>query len=72
VQSTGAKIDYVHDEKAVREIASRPGCVGLILDELNPNGLVAQLEGGVILPRKTFSLGHARDKRYYLEARKIK
>lgn len=66
------KIDYIHGEDVTKSLASKDNNVGFIFDAMAKEDLFKTviLEGA--LPRKTFSMGHANDKRYYLEARKIK
>ena len=67
----GARIDYIHGEDAVRELA-RQGALGILLPAMDKNALFESVRRGGPLPRKTFSMGEANEKRYYLEARKIK
>ena len=64
-------LDYIHDDGALRELASRPGSVGFLLPPMEKDALVPTVQQEGSLPRKTFSLGHSCEKRYYLEARKI-
>lgn len=66
------KIDYIHDTDAVEELASNCNTIGLLLPVFDKSALFAFGASGKILPRKTFSLGHGREKRYYLEGRRIK
>lgn len=66
------KIDYVHDTDAVEHFAKQDNTVGLLLPIFDKKELFAFGASGHILPRKTFSLGHGREKRYYLEGRKIR
>jgi len=64
-------IDYIHGEDAVSEMARRPGATGFILPAMRKDALFRTVEAGAVFPKKSFSIGHARDKRYYLEARRI-
>lgn len=64
-------LDYIHDDDALGRLASRPGAVGFLLPPMDKAALVPTVRENGPLPRKTFSLGHSREKRYYLEARKI-
>lgn len=64
--------DYIHGEEEVRAIASKPQTVGFLYDCITKDTLFHGVEKEGVLPRKTFSMGHAHDKRYYTEARKIK
>lgn len=66
------RIDYVHDRDAVEAFAKAENTVGLLLPVFDKKELFAFGASGKILPRKTFSLGHGREKRYYLEGRKIR
>lgn len=72
LQENPGRIDYIHDADAVETFAQEPGAVGLLLPVFDKSELFAFGASGKILPRKTFSLGHAREKRYYLEGRRIK
>ena len=67
-----AKIDYIHGEEEVERLANRKNAVGFLLSPMEKHSLFRGVIAGGVLPRKTFSMGHAREKRYYLEGRKIK
>lgn len=64
-------LDYIHGEESLRGLASRPGRVGFLFEGMKKSELFRAVERNGPLPRKTFSMGHAADKRYYLECRKI-
>ncbi len=66
------QIDYIHGEKEVTALAGNEGCVGFLLPAMEKGQLFRGVIDRGVLPRKTFSMGHAREKRYYLEGRKIK
>lgn len=66
------KIDYIHGDDTTKEMASKDGNVGIIFDAMSKGDLFKTVILDGALPRKTFSMGHAHDKRFYLEARKIK
>lgn len=66
------KIDYIHGDDTTKEMASKEGNVGIIFDAMSKGDLFKTVILDGALPRKTFSMGHAHDKRFYLEARKIK
>ena len=72
LKDNGGKIDYIHDTDAVEALAAQDKTIGLLLPVFDKTELFAFGASGKILPRKTFSLGHGREKRYYLEGRKIK
>lgn len=65
-------IDYIHGEEEVYALASRKNAVGFLLPAMEKGQLFRGVIDRGVLPRKTFSMGHAREKRYYLEGRKIK
>lgn len=65
------KIDYIHGEDVLRQLADR-GAVGIRLPAMEKTDLFKTVIQEGALPRKTFSMGDASDKRYYLECRKIK
>ena len=67
-----AEIDYIHDESSLRALAEKEKSVGFLFDGMGKDELFKTVIFDGALPRKTFSMGHARDKRYYLECRKIK
>lgn len=66
------KIDYIHDADAVENFAANENAIGILLPSFDKSELFAFGASGHILPRKTFSLGHSREKRYYFEGRRIK
>ena len=52
-------------------LASKPGAVGFFLPAIPKHGFFSTIIVDGVLPRKTFSMGHADEKRFYLECRKI-
>lgn len=66
-----AEVDYIHGEDSVRALAKN-GAVGFLFAGMEKEDLFRTVLYDGSLPRKTFSMGHARDKRYYLEARAIR
>ena len=68
----GGKIDYIHGADVVKELAMAPRSAGILLPDMGKAELFPTVIKDGALPRKTFSMGHAEDKRYYIEARKIK
>ncbi len=65
------RIDYIHGENALRTLSAAEGAIGFLFDGMHKSELFKTVIFDGALPRKTFSMGHAKDKRYYLEARKI-
>ncbi len=67
-----AVVDYIHGESSVEELASQENAIGFIFSGMGKSELFKTVMFDGALPRKTFSMGHAEDKRYYMECRKIK
>ena len=67
-----AEIDYIHGEQALCTLSRPANTLGFLFDGMHKSELFRTVIFDGALPRKTFSMGHAKDKRYYLEARKIK
>jgi hypothetical protein len=65
------KIDYVHGEDVVERLALQAGNAGFYLAGMQKTELFKTVILDGALPRKTFSMGEAREKRFYMEARKI-
>lgn len=65
-------IDYIHGDDVTKDFGSKEGNVGIIFDAMSKEDLFKTVILDGALPRKTFSMGHSYDKRFYLEARKIK
>ncbi len=66
------KIDYIHGDDEVCQLAQQANAIGFLLPPMEKHQLFRGVISGGALPRKTFSMGHAREKRYYLEGRRIK
>ncbi len=67
-----SKIDFIHDEEELIAVADKnPGSVAIAMPALTKEDLFDYLSKGRVLPRKSFSMGHANEKRYYLEAKRI-
>ena len=66
------KIDYIHGEDVTRSLCTQEGTLGFLFDGMGKDELFPAILADGSLPRKTFSMGHAADKRYYIEARRIK
>ena len=72
LSNNDGKIDYIHGDDVTRELGSKENNIGFIFEAMKKTDLFKTVILDGALPRKTFSMGHANDKRYYLEARKIK
>ncbi len=65
------EIDYIHGDDVLCDLTKRENCIGFLLPTPQKADLFPSVISDGALPRKTFSMGHAEDKRYYLECRKI-
>ncbi len=71
-QHKGVRVDYIHGEDVVRKLAAQPEAIGFLLPAMGKEELFPTVIRDGVLPRKTFSMGEAHDKRFYLEARRIR
>ena len=65
-------IDFIHGEQSLKKICEKENTVGFLFEGMRKSELFPAVINDGSLPRKTFSMGHADDKRFYLEARIIK
>ena len=65
------KLDYVHGSQAARELAQKQDAVAFLLPKPDKAALFPTVIAQGALPRKTFSMGEANEKRYYMECRKL-
>lgn len=68
----GGEVDYIHGDDVTRQLGAKSGNMGFLLPAMGKEQLFKTVMKDGVLPRKTFSMGHAQDKRYYIEARKIR
>lgn len=66
------RVDYIHGDDVTRSLGKKENNIGILLPKMEKNDLFKTVILDGALPRKTFSMGHSYDKRYYLEARKIR
>jgi hypothetical protein len=71
-QGGAHEVDYVHGDDALAQLAALPGHAGLHLATLGKSELIGRVARHGPLPRKSFSMGEADEKRFYLEARRIR
>lgn len=65
------KCDYIHGEASVRKLAKEKNSIGFVFEGMDKSTLFSYVDKNGTLPRKTFSMGEAESKRYYLESRVI-
>lgn len=67
----GGEPDYIHGDEEARALGGKPSSAGVLLPRLEKAELFPYITEHGPYPKKSFSIGHARDKRYYLECRAI-
>ena len=71
-QSEAGSIDYIHGGETARRLGAQPGAMAFLLPAMEKEALFTTVILDGALPKKTFSLGEANEKRYYLEARSLR
>lgn len=66
-----AEIDYIHGLDTIEKLSQQPNSCGIVLPAIDKKTLFPAIAAGGVLPRKTFSMGEANEKRYYVECRQI-
>lgn len=67
----GGTVDYIHDDSTALQLGSGENRLAVILPPFDKQRLFDDIEKYGPYPKKSFSIGHSNDKRYYLECRKI-
>ena len=70
IDALGLECDYIHGEDSVRKLATA-GNTGILVPAISKDTFFGTVEKEGVFPRKTFSMGEAFEKRFYLEAKKI-
>lgn len=71
IESNNGEIDYIHGKQTLLDLSNQENAIGFLLPEIDKDNFFKDISSNGVLPRKTFSIGHASEKRYYLEARKL-
>jgi len=64
-------IDYIHGDDALHRLVKETNGCGIFLQSIDKSTLFPAINAGGVLPRKTFSIGEANEKRYYMECHNI-
>ena len=72
IDKMGYDADYIHGDDTAKRLASKENAFGFILSSMEKESLFETVIKDGALPRKTFSMGEAHEKRFYIEAKKIK
>ena len=70
-EEQGAECDYIHGTDSLEKLVNEKKCIGFLFDGVEKEELFGYVANNGTLPRKTFSMGTAAEKRYYIEARAI-
>lgn len=71
VNNSSILVDYIHDDSVLKQLSNNSDTIGFLLYAIDKKSLFQGIIKDGALPRKTFSMGHAQEKRYYMESRKI-
>nr|MCR5166988.1 DUF1015 domain-containing protein [Oscillospiraceae bacterium] len=71
LEKNGGKVDYIHGADVAQGLAAKDNSIAFLLPDMKKEELFPTVIKDGSLPRKTFSMGHAYDKRYYTECRRI-
>lgn len=71
ISENGGSVDYIHGSDVVEKLSAAKDSIGFLLPDMGKEELFPSVIRDGALPRKTFSMGHAEDKRFYTECRKI-
>ena len=71
-KKNNARIDYIHGDDVVKKLSTPEDCLGLMFPAMEKSDFFKTVQERGVFPKKSFSIGHARDKRYYIECRGIK
>jgi len=71
LQSHSGQIDYIHGDETLWKLANEKNVIGFLLPPIPKDDFFRGISKDGVLPRKTFSMGEAQEKRYYLEARRL-
>ncbi len=72
LETHAGEIDYIHGDDSLVKLSQKENAIGIFCEPISKGGLFLAVKSGGSLPRKTFSMGVALEKRHYLESRKIK
>lgn len=72
IEHKETKIDYIHGVEVVKQLGTQEGNIGFLLPEIHKEDLFRGVVTDGVLPRKTFSMGEANEKRYYMEGKIIR
>ena len=71
LKANAGEIDYIHGDETLEQLSQKENTIGFLMPNVTKNAFFENIVNNGVMPRKTFSMGEAEEKRYYLEGRKI-
>lgn len=71
LKSNAGEIDYIHGDETLEQLSQKENTIGFLMPNVTKNAFFENIVNNGVMPRKTFSMGEAEEKRYYLEGRRI-
>ena len=65
------EVDYIHGDETLEQLSQKENTIGFLMPNVTKNAFFENIVNNGVMPRKTFSMGEAEEKRYYLEGRRI-
>ncbi len=70
-EKNGGYVDYIHGEEEIKKLVDDNNGIAILFNKMDKGDLFKYVSSNGALPRKTFSMGEGKEKRYYLEGRII-
>ena len=71
LKANAGEIDYIHGDETLEQLSRKENTIGFLMPNVTKNAFFENIVNNGVMPRKTFSMGEAEEKRYYLEGRRI-
>ena len=71
LKANAGEIDYIHGDETLEQLSQKENTIGFLMPNVTKNAFFENIVNNGVMPRKTFSMGEAEEKRYYLEGRRI-
>ena len=71
LKANAGEIDYIHGDEILEQLSQKENTIGFLMPNVTKNAFFENIVNNGVMPRKTFSMGEAEEKRYYLEGRRI-
>jgi len=71
LKGNAGEIDYIHGDETLEQLSQKEKTIGFLMPNVTKNAFFENIVNNGVMPRKTFSMGEAEEKRYYLEGRRI-